>query len=77
MVADVFKAHSPFRFTGFEKPPQKVATLEREWAAKMQVKYALAVNSGTSALQAAIAALQVGPGDEVIIPAWTWHSPHD
>lgn len=74
MLADVFKARSPFRFAGFEKPPEKVAALEREFAAWMRVKYALAVNSGTSALQAALAALQVGPGDEVIIPAWTWHS---
>ncbi len=74
MLAEVFQARSPFRFAGFEKPPQKVATLEREWAAKMGVKYALAVNSGTSALQAALAGLGIGPGDEVIVPAWTWHS---
>lgn len=74
MLKEVWEARSPFRFTGFDKPPQKVATLEREWAAKMRVRYALAVNSGTSALQAALAALEVGPGDEVILPAWTWHS---
>ena len=72
---DVFKSRSPFRFYGFDfKMPPKVMTLEREFAAKMQVKYALAVNSGTSALEAALAALGVGPGDEVIVPAWTWHS---
>jgi 8-amino-3,8-dideoxy-alpha-D-manno-octulosonate transaminase len=40
----------------------------------MQTKYALAVTSGTTALQTALAALEIGPGDEVIIPAWTWHS---
>jgi 8-amino-3,8-dideoxy-alpha-D-manno-octulosonate transaminase len=40
----------------------------------MRTRYALAVTSGTAALQTAMAALQVGPGDEVILPAWTWYS---
>ena len=40
----------------------------------MRTKYALAVTSGTAALQTAMAALEIGPGDEVILPAWTWHS---
>jgi 8-amino-3,8-dideoxy-alpha-D-manno-octulosonate transaminase len=75
MLLDVWQTRSPFRFWNFElKPSPKVATLEREFAAKMNTRYALAVNSGTSALQTALAALQVGPGDEVILPAWTWHS---
>jgi len=34
----------------------------------------LAVTSGTAALHTAMAALEVGPGDEVILPAWTWYS---
>lgn len=37
-------------------------------------RHALAVNSGTSALMAALAAAGVGPGDEVLIPAYTWVS---
>ncbi len=75
MLVEVWKTRSPFRFWDFNnKPSQKVSTLEREFAARMSVKYAVAVNSGTSALQAALAGLGVGPGDEVIIPAWTWHS---
>lgn len=75
MLADVWKTRSPFRFWDFQlKPPPKAVALEREFAARMGVRYALAVNSGTSALQAALAALEVGPGDEVILPAWTWHS---
>jgi 8-amino-3,8-dideoxy-alpha-D-manno-octulosonate transaminase len=40
----------------------------------MGTRYALAVTSGTAALQCAVNALEVGPGDEVILPAWTWHS---
>lgn len=75
LLREVWQTRSPFRFWNFEmKPPDKVAALEREFAAKMGVKYALAVNSGTTALEAALAALEVGPGDEVVVPAWTWHS---
>jgi 8-amino-3,8-dideoxy-alpha-D-manno-octulosonate transaminase len=74
-LREVWQARSPFRFWNFEmKLPDKVAALEREFAEKMGVKYALAVNSGTTALEAALAALEAGPGDEVVLPAWTWHS---
>jgi 8-amino-3,8-dideoxy-alpha-D-manno-octulosonate transaminase len=52
----------------------KVATFEKEFAARMQTRFALGVTSGTAALQTALAAVGVGPGDEVILPAWTWHS---
>jgi len=75
LLKEVWQTRSPFRFWNFEMQlPDKVATLEREFAQKMGVKYALAVNSGTTALEAALAALEIGPGDEVIVPAWTWHS---
>jgi 8-amino-3,8-dideoxy-alpha-D-manno-octulosonate transaminase len=74
-LLDVFRTRSPFRFWNFElKAPPKVSTFEREFAERMQVKYALAVNAGTTALETALAALGVGPGDEVVLPAWTWHS---
>ncbi|RJS85020.1 DegT/DnrJ/EryC1/StrS family aminotransferase [Candidatus Bathyarchaeota archaeon] len=43
-----------------------VNSLEREFAKKMEVKYAIAVNSGMSGLHCAVAAADVGPGDEVI-----------
>lgn len=45
--------------------------LEREFAKKFSVKYAVALNSGTSTLHAALEAVGVGPGDEVISPALT------
>ncbi len=74
-VLDVIETGRPFRWYGpGGEPPMKVLTFEKEFAARMQSKYCLAVTSGTAALQTAMAALEVGPGDEVIIPAWTWHS---
>src|SRR5438270_3897728 len=72
-LTDVLAGRNPFRWYG-PKPPLKVATFEKELAARMQTRYALAVTSGTAALQCAVNALGIGPGDEVILPAWTWHS---
>lgn len=45
--------------------------LEKMFAEKFGVKYAIACNSGTSALHACLSAAGVGPGDEVISPALT------
>lgn len=50
----------------------RVVQLEKEFAAFMGSKHALAVNSGTSALIAAMVAAGVGPGDEVILPGYTF-----
>jgi 8-amino-3,8-dideoxy-alpha-D-manno-octulosonate transaminase len=72
-VLDVLEAKSPFRWYGAQTPT-KVLQFEKEFAARMRSKFALAVSSGTAALQCAMAALEIGPGDEVILPAWTWHS---
>ena len=50
----------------------KVVKLEQEMARRSQVRYALAVNSGTTALLAALVGLGVGAGDEVIVPGFTF-----
>jgi len=50
----------------------KVAEFERLFAAMHGVKHALAVTSCTTGLHLALAAMDVGPGDEVIVPAFTW-----
>ncbi len=50
----------------------EVRGLETEWAGYLGTKRCLATNSGTSALHIALAASGVGPGDEVIVPAFTF-----
>lgn len=73
LVSRVVKARSPFRFYGPD-PQHMVDTLEREWCETFGHKHALGVSSGTAALAIAMAALGVGPGDEVLLPGYLWVS---
>ncbi|HOK55905.1 MAG TPA: DegT/DnrJ/EryC1/StrS family aminotransferase [bacterium] len=61
-----------FRYYVPEGKKDKVGQFEKEFAEKFGSKYALAVNSGTSALIASLIACGIGPGDEVIIPGYTF-----
>lgn len=45
---------------------------EKQLSSKIGVRHSLTVNSGTSALIAALVGAGVGPGDEVLVPAYTW-----
>ena len=45
--------------------------LEAQWAEKFRCKHAVSVNSGTSGLVAAMGAVGLSPGDEVIVPPYT------
>ena len=46
--------------------------LEQSFSKFMGSRYGMAVTSGTAALMCGLAGLGIGPGDEVIVPAYTW-----
>ena len=76
-VRAVIRSKRLFRYGGTTGNPfetSRVRRLERSFAATMGTEYALALNSGTSALVCGLVALGVGAGDEVIVPAYTWFS---
>ena len=50
----------------------KVAAFEKGFAERHQVDHALATTSCTTGLHLILAAMGIGPGDEVIVPAFTW-----
>lgn len=50
----------------------KVKEFEEQFAKRHKVKHAIAVTSATTALHMATAALDIKPGDEVIVPSFTW-----
>lgn len=72
LVLDVLRSQRLFRYYGPQEGPSKVAELEERFGALIGVEHALAVTSGTAALICGLVALGIGPGDEVIVPAYTW-----
>lgn len=73
-LMDVIESGYLFRY-GAESDPkfkQKVATFEKEFAEFCGSNYCVAVSSGTGALLCCLAALGIGPGDEVIVPGYTF-----
>ena len=52
----------------------KVREFESAFAAYHDAEYGLATNSGTAALEAGLAALDIGPDDEVVVPPYTFIS---
>lgn len=61
-------------FSGWITQGPKVAEFEKLFAQRHKVKHAIAVSNCTTALHLALVALDVKPGDEVIVPAFTWVS---
>lgn len=59
-------------FSGWLTQGPKVAAFEKAFAARHDVPHALAVTSATTGLHLALAARGIGPGDEVLVPAFTW-----
>jgi dTDP-4-amino-4,6-dideoxygalactose transaminase len=73
LVLSVVDAKSPFRFYGPDLQ-HCVDRLESSWQEKWGHPHALAVNCGTAALHIVLAAMGVGPGDEVLVPGYMWVS---
>lgn len=73
-LLELIRARYLFRY-GDEKDSSfkhRVKTFEEEVISGFGVKHALAVSSGTAALIVAMAAAGIGPGDEVIVPGYTF-----
>jgi len=71
-VLDVLRSKRLFRYYGPHSGGSKVDEFEKAFSTYMGAMHAVAVNSGTASLVCGLAALQVGPGDEVIVPAYSW-----
>ena len=69
-VTAVLKSQKLFRHV----ENSNVAAFEKEAAEFFGVKHTLMVNTGTSALICALTGAGIGPGDEVIVPAYTYIS---
>ena len=67
-VTDTLRGHQLFRYM----EDSNTAAFEKESAEFVGTEYALMVNSGTSALTCAIIGVGAGPGDEVIVPGYTY-----
>lgn len=68
-VERVIKSRELFRFN---EGPREVEKFEDEWAKTVGTKHALCLTGGTAALICALVGLGIGPGDEVIVPAYTF-----
>jgi dTDP-4-amino-4,6-dideoxygalactose transaminase len=71
-IARVLEAGWLFRYGGEQVTLRQVEQFEAGFAERMQVPHAIAVTSGTAALICALAGLGIGPGDEVIVPGYTF-----
>ena len=74
LVLDVIRKKKIFRYGFSDKEVSQSYVLRFEQAFKtyLGTGYALAVSSGTAALRTALAALEVKPGAEIIVPAYTF-----
>ncbi len=71
-VVEVIRSKRLFRYYGPNPGPSRAEQLEREFGKYTGAEFTLAVTSCTAALICGLHGLQVGPGDEVIVPAYTW-----
>jgi len=71
-IKDVFDKGGVLYRYGLPEARSKVRQFEKEFQKKLNVKYAQAVTNGTSALLAALRALNIKPGDDVITQSFTF-----
>ncbi len=71
--SEVNSVLEPLR-TGWLVQGPKVREFEEKWSAFTGADHSIAVTSCTTALHLSLAALGFGPGDEAIVPAFTWIS---
>lgn len=65
----VLKGHD---WGGQPFPGKHAAAFSKKFAKLHTAKYGTCVNTGTVAIQAALKAIDIRPGDEVLVPAYTW-----
>src|SRR6202043_2148224 len=68
-LKDVLENHN---WGGQPFPGKHADAFAKKFAKVHTAKYAQCVNTGTVAIQAALKAIDIRPGDEVIVPAYTW-----
>ncbi|HEX9880286.1 MAG TPA: DegT/DnrJ/EryC1/StrS family aminotransferase [Candidatus Binatia bacterium] len=66
ILSNFYGSHGPEFYGG-----PRVQAFEREWAEYFEAPFAVTMNSATSGLYAAVGALEIGPGDEVITTPYT------
>jgi 3-amino-5-hydroxybenzoate synthase len=67
--AEIYSSGDWWRYTG-----ERVRKLEREFPRSHQSRFGVSVCNGSVAIDIALKALGVGPGDEVILPAYDFYS---
>ncbi|MFP5490945.1 MAG: DegT/DnrJ/EryC1/StrS family aminotransferase [Bacteriovoracia bacterium] len=70
-IKRLFESKKLFRYQGKDVATQ-CSSFEHEFAEYLGVNHALFVTSGTNALVLALRALGISPGDEVIVPSYTF-----
>lgn len=70
----VIRSRNLFRYYGVGEGPREVESFEAEFAEHLGARRALCVNAGSSALICGLIGSGVRPGDEVIVPAYTWNA---
>ena len=68
LTADIFAAIERIAGSAAFTLGEELETFEREFATWCETEHAIGVSSGTSALELALRALGIGPGDEVVLP---------